>query len=302
MRQPAHLPLIVALAVMCGCLGGTETYTCPDGRQAQGPEECMSRGVVSTTLGYNARIRQCEGEYDDEFRFACLTNLAIDASDLSLCDRMGNMTWVRYCYGKLNMSHILPPEEATALPAAVSTTLQVTSTTTTSTLPCGNGILDEGEECDIGGICPKADGVCSISPTAWRLAVCLYNTTCEWDTQVAVMGGYDLGGCSGCHGRGSPQACACIRQLVLNSSTIKTTPGAKINDTQFAESGRGSPTTTAHQYHTECSGGLCRKVDGKGIDGCTTDSSCRHNECVGGKCVMVRSPGVNGCKADVECV
>jgi hypothetical protein len=306
MRLWTILLAVLALSVLCGCMSSDEEYQCPDGTYVTTSDECPPPATTATTLDQVSRAQQCTEMDDGEYKYACYTDVAVEAGDLSICDKIKSNTWWRYCYEKLNMSQILPPEETTTtLSKLEEDSLTTTTTTSTTTIPCGNGVMDPGEECDIGRICEHADGVCTISSTKSKLAVCLYNNTCYWGTQVGVNGVYDLGGCNGCYGRNSTNRCKCLGQIVINSTVadLDHGEGNVMNDTVFAQSGRGdvTPTTSPVMDHKECTGGLCRKVSGKGVDSCTGDSTCRHKVCSGLKCTTILSPGLSECNADTDC-
>jgi len=58
--------------------------------------------------------------------------------------------------------------------------------------------------------------------------------------------------------------------------------------------------------HLVCKDNACVKVDGEGIDQCSTDTDCQapptHTECQKQQCVTVEGAGTDQCKADSDCV
>jgi hypothetical protein len=304
MRETAVILAVLALAIFCGCVSEGNEYTCPDGTTVSGLDECPLQVVTVPTLGLSGKIQECSQMREGEYKYACFTNIAVDSSDLSICDKIGKPVWKRYCYGKLNMSALLGPEETTTtLSQTELALLSTTTSTTTTTILCGNGHMDSKEECDMGNICPDADGVCTITATSPSLAVCLYNTTCEWSTQTAVIGDYDMGECNGCYGWNNSKGCMCLDQTVINKTVKPAKKGNVMNDTQFAEKNVGKATaTTLADTYSECQDGLCRKVKGNGKNECNSDSACRHYTCISEKCTLIRSPGSSGCKSDIQCL
>jgi hypothetical protein len=169
------------------------------------------------------------------------------------------------------------------------------STTSTTVAKCGNGLIDPGEDCDIGMLCKKGDGVCAITNATKAIAACMANGSCEGSLRAAATGKYDLGGCDGCFGPKDIRGCHCIPQTLLRkttTSTIARSPKPKTTTTLFKNA-----TTVFGDYHFACNLGKCVKVDGKGTSQCMTDPQCQHKECKGAECVLVNGPGRDKCDA-----
>jgi hypothetical protein len=282
---------VAALAVLaCGCVAaGAPRYTCDDGSVVTYSDECPPEADDTVSaVETEAALHECDKIDFAEDKYACYTNSAIDSGNLTVCERIGDNVWKYVCYKSLNATWpygpiVLP----TTLPRPRRTTT-TTSTTTTTTL-CGNGVIDAGEDCDPGKICPGGGGICGIIQGPSKLASCLVDGRCDWNHQVTVAGAYNMGQCMGCYGTENRTACTCIQPTVING-------------TSGVWSGGGAgPTDSEVVYHNECEDGLCRKVEGKGTNKCSDSDGCRHFECVNGKCIMVRSPGMSLCASDATC-
>ena len=276
---------------VCGCLEGPTRYVCGDGRKVDSPGDCTEAKATTTTSRALKDLAECDKIEFDENRYACMANAAIKYKDLSVCDRIEDGTWKWVCYDKLNKSGVLGTFElptTTARKARRQTTTSTSSTTTT--IKCGNGAMDEGEDCDPGTLCQGLDGVCSILPGEPRLVTCMANGKCDWNRQVMAEGAYDMGKCIGCFGPNATDPCLCMES-------------PKVNNTRKVSTGWRDVTENPVEkvYHKVCFEGHCTKADGDGKDECILDNQCRHNECVSGKCWMVRTPGRNTCVNDEQC-
>jgi hypothetical protein len=297
--QKAMLPLVLAVLLACGCIENPDEYACPDGSMAPSLDACPIVSSPPPTVDVVKKLSDCDAETVIDERYACYTNTAIASKDLSVCDKITSDVWHRFCYRKLNMSMLLPPEETTTITIRTLPTLTITSTTTT-TLQCGNGVVDGEEKCDVGGLCQEADGVCGILDKAPHLVTCLVNGTCDWNSQISPTTPYAMGACMGCYGPSHPNHCSCIGPNIVNT-TSATIPGAQVTNTSTWV-GVEETKTTVKQTHSECDGGLCRQIAGPGTDTCTSTDQCRYYACdANKKCVLYRTPGTSTCKDDTTC-
>jgi len=302
MEAAGYLVLFLAAVLISGCIGGEgEKFRCDDGSFVSNPLEC--KAAAKPKADPEKALKVCDGLRSDD-RHACYTNVAVKDGDLSVCDRIDDREWVRFCYGKLNMT----PTWVEDAPEETSSTNPRTTTTSTSTtikpIVCGNGVLDEGEDCDMGRVCAGSEGVCGIASSG-LLATCQYAGKCDWSSQTSLAGEYDIGMCLGCYSPGTDNQCLCIGQKTIGRNTTgkKTTSGAKITNSTAWAAGQKSNYDDGGEivYHKECSGGRCLNVKGAGANECTDDTKCRHHECTGVRCYLVMTPGTDSCKADAEC-
>jgi hypothetical protein len=285
------LPLILAVALFSGCMEGpAEGYTCDDGRKVGSLTDCLWSAPTSTQ-DVPKQLAECDKFSYIEDRNACYANVGIDSGDLSVCDKLTDRYWRYVCYKKLNMSSLItePLETTTSTVEAITTS---TFAPTTTTLACGNGMIDAGEECDIGSLCRDLDGICKIvkSPPNPDMSVCLSLGQCDWNAQEVAHGQYDMGSCIGCLGPNMTDGCKCLKANVMNK-THENTGDISIVSGETIKSGT----------HKVCSEGLCRNVDGVTDNECLTDGECRHHVCENFKCVLIRTPGTSSCEEDASC-
>jgi len=222
-------------------------------------------------------LDDCKVFNDGEKRNACAVSVAENKSDVSICDGLDDVLWKIICYKQLNATDKLAAiKTTTTRPSTTTTTLRATTTTT---LPaCGNGRLDNGEECDVGSLCSHADGVCSIMG---GVAVCLYNTSCDWSIQYSTDGkDYNMGPCTSCYSPNHKFGCMCFRAGV--------SPGL-------------TTSTTLSGGHLSCVNGLCKWVKGEGENECSRNMQCYHFECEDKECKQVMEPGENECEKNIDC-
>ena len=215
----------------------------------------------------------------EEDKKSCFIIEAIYKNDSSICESFEDVDWKIFCLRQLGED-----EMADSYTTTTTSTVSTTSTTgifwtTTTTIKCGNGVIDWGEDCDIGSLCEHADGVCNIRPDL-GLATCLVNKTCVWSIRYPLSGvDYDLGKCNGCYGKDHERACKCFG--VINELIT---------------------TTTLEPHHLKCSSTECIKVLGEGVDECQLNSDCFHWECKGKSCVLTAGAKEDSCESDFECM
>ena len=91
MRETNIILIVLALLIVCGCVNEAKDFTCPDGTTASGPDACPKTEVTVTTLDLAGRILECSQMQGGEYKYACYTNVAVDTSDLSICDKIENI-------------------------------------------------------------------------------------------------------------------------------------------------------------------------------------------------------------------
>jgi hypothetical protein len=285
---------VAAVMMACGCMSQSNMATCPDGTTVSDLLYCPG-GAPTTTVNIQAVLAECDRFKSDDDRNGCYTNAAASVSDLGVCDRINNSEWRWVCYDQLNQSSVLGPLDisTTTLKSRPRATTTTTDTTTTTLSLCGNGVIDEGEECDPGALCKGDDAVCGISGTQ-RLVTCMAEGICDWNSQNPATGAYDLGRCNGCFREKNESACKCLGQQVVDVLNITYTVGGVV------KTENPPPGLT---YHV-CQEGRCLKSTAPppiGTGECSGDSGCRHTECVKSKCTMFRTPGPSTCTEDAQC-
>ena len=190
------------------------------------------------------------------------------------------------CIGEPTGAAVAPqqhPTTTTTSTTSTTTTEPTTTTTTTTTISlCGNGLLDPGEECDTGNLCPHADGVCAQTAEDNKIVYCLQDAACNHDTEYFTQGrAFNLGGCRACYGPKHKDMCTCTQPNALRGTTT---------------------TTTLSEGHYECSNGLCVRTQGPGDDECLRNIQCYHFTCENGDCVMVKEPGNSTCTNNFNCI
>ncbi len=301
MESAGYLALFLAAVVIAGCTGGEAgMFKCGDGSYVSDPLEC--KAAAKPKVDVEKALKVCEGMRSEDMH-ACYTNVAVKEGDLSVCDRIGDREWTGFCYAKLNMTS---PWGEEAVEETVDAQPEATTTSTSTTVKpadCGNGIVDDGEECDMGRVCAGSEGVCGVSSSG-LMATCQYAGKCDWSGQVGLFGEYDIGQCLGCHSPGTDYQCLCISQTVEPSNTTgKAKPGAKVTNSTSWAAGQKSNYDDGGEvaYHKECSAGRCLKTKGEGVDECADDGACRHYACTGGRCYLFMTPGSSSCKTNEEC-
>jgi len=157
---------------------------------------------------------------------------------------------------------------------------------------CGNGEIDSGEECDIGGGM-KADGsyygaAKDTCGTGERCSECeciqgIIPPECGdgyiSDPPHGATEECDVGGNNGVPLL--PDTCPPPLMCILcHCQTEEDLPGEK---------------------HLECVGGYCQLVQGAGESTCHFNAQCRHYACEGTECVEKMTPGYDECYSDRDC-
>jgi len=185
--------------------------------------------------------------------------------------------------------------------------------TSTGSFLCGNGIVNENEQCDDGNAL-AGDG-CSTQCTN----ECVYGSVCRSNTCIYL---------SSCSSTG-----AVLEDLSFNcdsdltcGGTDDTFAGVTAAEQQYqccegacravgtmTDGFCASPAYTAkvctqncgsEDVHTECINDQCRQVAGKGSDACADDSECvseSHGVCYGNACIQEPGIGADQCDIDADC-
>ncbi len=269
------LLLVASFVVMSGCFDTEDkTYTCADGKNVSNALLCQIRKPPMTQPGVNLDVcKNVSGEEKD----TCISLIALEHGDRRICSMVESLEWRNICYLKLNAT------DAIVSTSIVTTTVpapRTTRSTTSTTLLCGNGVLDEGEECDIGSMCKGMDGLCSLVGLKNDRFVCLSGETCNWNVELSASGyTYDMGSCIGCYGNSQTYECTCMREIRPLATT-----------------------TTLAVVSSKCDNGICVWSEVDGPVECGQNRDCFHFECEGLECVMEKTPGNNTCTQSAECM
>ncbi|MBN2121654.1 hypothetical protein JW721_01170 [Candidatus Micrarchaeota archaeon] len=158
---------------------------------------------------------------------------------------------------------------------------------------CGNGQINAGEECDIGGALISgvqygaAPDTCAMGTSCWE------DCKCHKGVVTPRCGDGYISGPK----QGANEECDVGGRL-----GSKVLPDTCPWPTHCSYICRCEEEEVDDGLHFECVEGKCMALDGEGDNDCIYDSQCWHYECQGEECVQVLFPGSDMCIFSEDCL
>lgn len=157
---------------------------------------------------------------------------------------------------------------------------------------CGNGIVDGGEQCDVGGGLINGVRYGAAKDTCPLSYSCRSDCTCQPGIVTPRCGDGYISGPE----QGANEECD-----LGGRQGAPTLPDTCPPPTHCSYICRCEEEEVDDGMHYECVEGGCMLVEGEGQNECLYDYNCRHYECQDEECVEVFTPGENECLTSETC-
>ncbi len=160
---------------------------------------------------------------------------------------------------------------------------------------CGDGIVDSGEECDIGEMRCDDGSLCAVLDddiTRWK-------DTCIWNPVVPS----NQGSCKPIETNDCDSNCK-AKDPSQSSSSSSSSSSDDDDGTSSSSSSFGFSSNKTGPFHTICNDNSCELVAGNGRNECVLSLGCgteSHLECNNNSCKQIAGPGAHQCHPQIGC-